>query len=400
MVWDFEKSENVKYKIANKPIRYCAFCGHELYDKHKRRSSNALKGHYINEYTRYNMYRSESVILGPNQKMCITCKNKSDDNKHCKYFKSYDVECPSFINNILNNHEKILKNYENDMNKKQPLLQPDKLNNKQFKGCCGLTKNNIFHITDRLKEENNIQINMIHLFIACTVWFNNISYVFAAILFGFKSKSGIQYAIDSTIDELSKHWVPKYIGYPAWTVNKIIQNIPDFVRILFPNKLVLGCIDATYLYSEKSYYNYQYQKMTYSNHKHLNLQKEHVFCDCNGKIILVNGPYPADGSNNDSTIWQTIQSDLSHELYDIVGVNDSTREKYAITADRGYKGVKDDPKYPELLFTSGVKSIVKVSRGDAKQLSTQQANSSRHLRLYLYLCIFISACIRALQKCI
>ena len=113
-------------------------------------------------------------------------------------------------------------------------------------------------------------------------------------------------------------------------------------------------------------------------HKHANLQKEHVWCTSDGKVVLVDGPYRAD--TGDGVIWDSIIHDANHELYDIMGTIDDEECEYSITADRGYTKVNTLARAPELLTTLGVKTNPKVKNGDAKQLSREQADSSRYVR--------------------
>ena len=81
------------------------------------------------------------------------------------------------------------------------------------------------------------------------------------------------------------------------------DHIPDFVDRLHPGKNVVAIADATYLYTQKSLLNYQFQKCTYSVYKGRNLQKEHVVCTPDGFILFSDGPFFADGYNNDQIIW-------------------------------------------------------------------------------------------------
>ena len=171
------------------------------------------------------------------------------------------------------------------------MLSLHKLTNEQTGRVCGYNKDNIKSIVQRLKTENDIIINITHLFIALTVWYNNLHYNFAAVLFGYKHHQSICYAIDTIINQLTFYWVPSFIGYPYWTATKILSQVPQFVKDLYPNKKILGCIDATYLYQQHSNKNFQYQKATYSVHKHTNLQKEHVWCTTDGQVVVVDGPY-------------------------------------------------------------------------------------------------------------
>ncbi len=60
---------------------------------------------------------------------------------------------------------------------------------------------------------------------------------------------------------------------------------------------VITVWDATYIYIDKSS-NYQYQKETFSAHKHRNLVKFMILCSTDGYIIDVIGPYLCNGPSS------------------------------------------------------------------------------------------------------
>ena len=97
-------------------------------------------------------------------------------------------------------------------------------------------------------------------------------------------------------------------------------------------------------------------------------------CTADGWIVMVDGPYAAD--KGDGIIWNSIIHDEDHDFYNIIG--DEWHEcPYSICADRGYKEVIESYEWPELLLTKGTKTAPKVKNGDPKQLTEEQANSSR-----------------------
>ena len=380
--WKYNNTESKPYNLAIATRAECALCLKPIYHglKRKRKNPSARKAHYINMDTKYELYLREKVIFGPNQFICSNCHAISDREKIVKEeaCKETDINTHVFINDLLKCHNvyhRKKKNKESKVNNKR-LLSLDRLTDVQTKRTCGRSKDDINAIVQRLKDENSIIINVVHLFLALTVWYNNLGYRFAAVLFGYKYQSTVCYAIDQVINKLSFHWVPKYIGYPYWTAVKILSTVPQFVKDLYPDKKILGCIDATYLYKQHANSNFQYQKVTWSVHKHANLQKEHVWCTSEGWVVLVDGPYSAD--RGDGVIWDSIINDPNHELYDIMGLTDDTDCEYSIAADRGYTQVQTLARAPELLTTAGVKTRPNVKKGDAKQLTREQADSSRY----------------------
>ena len=49
----------------------------------------------------------------------------------------------------------------------------------------------------------------------------------------------------------------------------------------------------------------------------MNLQKEHVLCTPDGKVILVDGPCHGDGQNNDEKILYSIVHSDAHEMHEM-----------------------------------------------------------------------------------
>ena len=378
VTWDTTQTANKTFKFSKASRRECALCLNSIYwgkKRGNRKHKNAQHGHYINDQTRYELYHKYEVIFGPNQGLCTDCNNLNDIDKELleQAVELETISTHKFMNKLIDVTDKYATNKSN-IRKDKTLLSPDKLEGDKFKTVCGLERENMEHIVTRLKEDD-VLINFLHLFIACTVWYNNLCYRFAAALFGYEYESGIQYAIDTIINKLTFSWVPKHIGSTYWTPEKIMVHNPQFVNKLYPDKQILGCLDATYLYKQHAERNFQYQKETYSMHKHRNLQKEHVWCTTDGYVVQCDGPYAADRS--DSHIWNSIIHDADHQFYDIIGDWDDEKCPYSICADRGYKEVVNSTEWPELLLTKGVKTAPKVKHGDPKQLSQEQADSSR-----------------------
>ena len=371
--WKYNEKGSKRFLFSVASQSQCCCCHIKLYNKPKDRKKNSRKGVYINNEKRYNIYRHNNIILGPKHRLCSKCNNTELDKLNWTKAEWTPVESHLFLNQILELQRQYDKKQNNIKQKDKGLLAYDKLTDEQFRISCGLHRGDIDTIINGLALESVI-INVFHLFLTLCVWYNNLSYRFAAILFGYKKHSTIQYAVDKTITVLSFHWVPKWLGYPHWTIEKVIQNTPSFVRELFPDKKIAGVVDATFLYKEKSYNNYQYQRITYSSYKHCNLQKESVVCTCNGKILTVDGPYAADGLNNDAIIWDNCVNAECHELHDIFDTFAEPND-WTVVADRGYKDCVTTTKRFELLIPGAIGSADKKIK--KKQLETKEANDSR-----------------------
>ena len=257
---------------------------------------------------------------------------------------------------------------------------------------CGLPKEALRRVVEHVNQKHDgdpsmSKLSINDLFMACSIWRQNLSYRFAAAEFGYRSHSGIQNVVDRVIDLLIAYWVPDWIGSGYWGGKDLSEHVPDFVRRLWPEDNVVAIADATYLYTQKSQRNYQYQKCTYSVYKHRNLLKEHVVCSAQGKIFFVDGPFYADGQNSDQYIWDWIVHNTDHDIHRIFPCDalDQIR-KYTIVADRGYRRCLDNAKYPLIIPFGVTTENVEVADEDGgekktkakkKNLTAEEANYSK-----------------------
>ena len=239
--WKYDNRKSRLYKLASASKTECALCLHPIFERgHGKRKPNARKAHYINQDIQYKFYLRDRVIFGPKQCICSTCHALSDTDKTISddAIQEIQIGTHSFINRLLDSHDIYHRKMHNKDKKTNHarLLRFDKLTNDQSKRVCGYNKDHIHSIINTVKSENDILINVLHLFIALTVWYNNLGYRFAAVLFGYKYESSVCYAIDKIINQMTFYWVPKWIGYPYWTAVKILNTVPQFVKDLYPDK--------------------------------------------------------------------------------------------------------------------------------------------------------------------
>lgn len=103
---------------------------------------------------------------------------------------------------------------------------------------------------------------------------------------------------------LLNDFVPQFLRHR--TREEMVRNKTDVFRKLFtPNdpSVVAQVYDGSYLFVEKSS-NLDFQKKTYSSHKHRNLVKVMMVVATDGYIEYVHGPYPA--TSNDASIMEEI----------------------------------------------------------------------------------------------
>ena len=129
--------------------------------------------------------------------------------------------------------------------------------------------------------------------------------------------------------------------------------------------------------------NQTFPKATYSVHKSRNLQKEHVACTPDGKVLFVDGPYFADGHNDDYLIWESIVEDPDHDIHRIFPGQDADGQdqKYTFFADRGYSHCHENDTF-DLKIPHGIQKEAGFnSKGEkikkAKRLTTEQRNTSK-----------------------
>lgn len=410
-------SDDLSVLYPEYSTKQCPCCGRYVYKtrskprKVPKGARNIYKGYRINPDYLIEIYESHGVIVNPQHYLCKRCNETPLNQLQFRHAQTKNIKTNKHIRRVLDYHKRRTKAKQkriNELIKNKKRIGIDTLSDAHVRVSCGLEKCQLQRIVDEL-DADDIHLNINHLFIACSIWYQDISYSYAAILFGYSDKCYISHLVSGVIIILFNNWCSKYLGAGYWTKDKIInEHVPDFVRVLYPNKNIIGCIDATYLYSQKSQKNYQYQKASYSNYKHLNLQKEHVFCTPDGYIIVADGPYFADGHNNDDILWDSIINDASHDIHEIFDTypsdtdidqdDDIPLEKFCVIADRGYKKCAKHPRY-ELLWPFAKKKknnnsddpneadddIKEDNDAITKQLTTEQSNHTRYFLSFLSL---------------
>ena len=408
-----DESTDLQVSYSGYAARRCTCCGKHLYKTKKRPKKNPkgvknlYKGYFIHLDHAMDIFEHHGIIVNQQHRLCRICKDKSVNELQFDNIQTKNIKNNRHIHKILEyQREKEQKAHTNNTKNQKQRLSLNNLSDRDVRVSCGLYKAQLQRVVDELSS-NNVVLNINHLFVACSIWYQDISYSYAAILFNYNDKCYISQIVSDVVIILFNHWAPNYLGSRYWTKDKILnEHTPEFAKILYPNEDVIGSIDATYLYSQKSQKNYQFQKATYSNYKHLNLQKEHVFSTLNGFVISVDGPYFADGHNNDDIMWDSIINDENHAIHDIFDTHpilndanddiDIPQHTYCIVADRGYKKCVSHPSYKLLWPHAKSKRINKKKSNDdeqtdadieptQKQLTTEQSNTTRYSPVHLSL---------------
>ncbi|CAC5364418.1 unnamed protein product [Mytilus coruscus] len=178
-------------------------------------------------------------------------------------------------------------------------------------------------------------------------------------------------AISSARKYLVETFVPENLGFEHISRNNVINNhTRPLAQSLFgdtTNPAIL-VLDGTYIYIQKSG-NFQFQRRSFSMHKHRPLVKPMVFVTTSGYIVSVIGPYMGDGKNNDANI-------LTHIIKrNIEKITDWLQEDDILIADRGFR---DSLDLLNELNELGIKSEMPsfLGRGE-KQHSVEESNTTR-----------------------
>ena len=414
--WNHTAPSSSEFALCRAPQSRCCVCNELIYGKGRRKTANQPKGSQIKESKIYPIYKQHRIVITKKQSMCNPCDALDIDKLVFKTrMEQTNVVFPAFLKTILQGHDKLTqhertqKDAEANRKRRRPSDAPlhyQSLSEESIKIMSGLSLQHLQSVVQFVKQKGG-RIRLDDLIVACTLWRHHIGYRMIAVMFGYAGESGVQKCVDRVIKQLKRYFVPHHIGAGFWrrggaSVDDdddekeehgecVDDHIPEFVHRLHPDKNVVAIADATYLYTQKSLLNYQFQKCTYSVYKGRNLQKEHVVCTPDGFVLFSDGPFFADGYNNDQIIWDWTVNDTDHEIRQIFPEidGDGDSQTYTIVADRGYRKCLDHETY-KLLIPHGVtKQAVKSKDGKKKKkkkaLTVEQGNQSklRHLR-----CVF------------
>ena len=152
-------------------------------------------------------------------------------------------------------------------------------------------------------------------------------------MFQIKDKSIVSKAIKSAREALMKDFVPNNLGFNHISREDFIaEHTRPFVQELLAEgkPVAVLVLDGTYIYIEKSG-NYNFQRHTFSGHKHRPLVKPMMVVGTDGYILSVLGPYLADGKNNDASILKDMLESNVEEL------RDWFQEDDLFVVDRGFR---------------------------------------------------------------
>ena len=181
-----------------------------------------------------------------------------------------------------------------------------------------------------------------------------------SVIFSFRNLQQIERICTDVQNCFETDIILFHIGIRHLRRELLVERQSKLAKLLVPNSELILIADGTYAYHEKSTNN-NYQRKSYSVHKHQNLCKPFTVCTTDGYIVDFFGPYI--GTSNDAKILNDILENT--ELKSLLKPND------CFVVDRGFRDVI------KKIESMGYSIIMPALRSSEKQLTTKQANESR-----------------------
>ena len=177
-----------------------------------------------------------------------------------------------------------------------------------------------------------------------------------------KSQQAINYHINKVRELLMKLFVPKYLGLHLIDSHHMELHTTKVAKALIGDDRSIVVLDGTYIYCQKSE-NFDFQRSTFSLHKHRNLYKMFMCVTTDGWIIDATGPFDANTSD----------AKLSEDLMCI----EQFTQKFppnatTLVVDRGFRDIIERAQL--LGYDTMMPAFLEKNE---KQLSTEKASESR-----------------------
>lgn len=204
-------------------------------------------------------------------------------------------------------------------------------------------------------------------------------------LFDLKSPQQVAHYCDSVRAALIVNFVPAYLGISSLNREQLYSHMTEAAKVfaehIWNRKGALVTIyDGTYLYIQKSG-DHEFQRISYSEHKHRNLIKPFMAVLPDGYIIDCFCMY--NGKDNDAFIMKDLfvnNQEVSKQLMEKIQHGD------VMVLDRGFRNVKQllkelgfKVKMPSCKLNQGKskKKQSKEEKAKQQQKQTLEANKSR-----------------------
>ncbi|CAF3548310.1 unnamed protein product [Rotaria socialis] len=214
---------------------------------------------------------------------------------------------------------------------------PSSLDDDTYKTITGLSRDNFHDVLGHLTTMNNSNVRSVR--VALAVFLTKLRLGFSnrvlACLFHLKSKRTVSRIFHQVREALMKYFVPLNLGFQHITRDVVLNYHQTVIATELltnePDQVVL-IADGTYLYCQKSSNN-EFQRRTYSNHKHRHLIKPMIITASNGYILSVLGPFFANSSNNDAAILKHCLLNNEQQILNWL------RDDDILVLDRGFRDV-------------------------------------------------------------
>src|SRR5699024_6862802 len=107
----------------------------------------------------------------------------------------------------------------------------------------------------------------------------------------------VNYHIKKARTALNQNFKPAYLGLASVSKADIQAHTTENAKALFSSLKTILVLDGTYAYIQKSS-NFEFQRQSFSLHKHRNLMKMFMVVSTDGYSIDVTGPFEANASDS------------------------------------------------------------------------------------------------------
>ncbi|CAF1529916.1 unnamed protein product [Adineta steineri] len=343
----------------NPKNRTCISCGVKVGFAMKRKRDKRIKlAHYVGRTKQIEIFSLFNIVTDHNHHMlCTNCfgKNVKELNIYTENQANKPYMYDELIQHAVIYNNKLLAS----TGMKDSNYHCISIYDMSIEDCTrlsGLFPDSIYDIAKSIHQDPQL---ILEFFTICR---QNMNHRAAAVCFGYKSNSSISLHFTKIFTSLLNDFVPKYIGYTAFTRKDVKRKTPELFKKLFPN--VVGIIDGTYFYCQKAEC-FEIQRKTWSEQKKRNLVEAMGIQFADGTWFDLIGPFYADGDHNDASIWNYIVEEDIGNIHDIF--NEETDE---FLGDRGFRDV-DDERFTVLIPFS-------LNKGQI-QLPTRSANTTRKI---------------------
>ncbi|CAF1651366.1 unnamed protein product, partial [Adineta ricciae] len=246
---------------------------------------------------------------------------------------------------------------------------PTSLNDDAYYNLTGLEKDQFDNLLSTLTSMRNSYVRSIRVGLALFLvkMRLGVSNRVLSFLFHMKNKRVVSRIVHAIAEGLLKNFVPKHLGFQhidRRTVLNCHQTLIASQLMADRDDQVILVMDGAYLFIQKSSSN-QFQRRSFSMHKHRNLIKPMITTATDGYILSVQGPYLADGRNNDASVAKNIFIHNEEDVLNWLNKDD------VIVVDRGFR----DPV--KTIYRFGFNVQMPDFLKGKKQLSSAEANHSR-----------------------